>query len=395
MGQASLDGVRVLELGGWMAAPFAGHLLAQLGAEVIKIEPIDGEPTRKLGVVEGMPGGTFLAYNVGKQDLCLNLNVEEGHEVFDRLLTTADVVLHNLAPNAALRLKVTEEDCHRVNPDLIYCQIRGYGPGPLANDIASNPIIEASTGVMFTNRINGRPSRLGPSYHDMFAGAYAVIGILAEMMSHSDEENVRQVEVGLFEVGLHVAGNKLIEAQLKVETEAEQDSRTEFGFPGYAAYETSDGRWIYLVMLNDDHWRRFCQAMSLTEGNDESLATTRQRQLRYQHVDEIVARSIRSLPFNDTSSRLGSVGFGWTEVLKPEDVLSSPQTLQPGKVVNVTFAGHEFSVPNFPVLSQSVRSDLNSPPPTLGRDTLAIMYALGYDESTCEALFEIGALSRS
>ena len=175
-----LTGRRVIELGTMLAAPFAAHILAQLGAEVIKVEPPKGDPTRSL--VRGGPSGTLIAYSHGKKSVCIDLSRPEGHAAFCKLLATADALVHNLAPRAARKLKLTREDCEAVNPRLVYCHIRGYAAGPQADDLASNPVAEAATGVMDANRVDGRPSRLGPSYHDQFAGAYAVIGLLASML---------------------------------------------------------------------------------------------------------------------------------------------------------------------------------------------------------------------
>ena len=258
-----LTGRRVIELGTMVAAPFAAHILSQLGAEVIKVEPAWGDPTRSL--VRGGPSGTFIAYSHGKKSICFDLTNADGHAAFCKLLSTADAFLHNLAPKTVRRLRLTRQDCARIKPDLIYCHIRGYGPGPQEDDLASNPVAEAATGVMEANRINGRPSRLGPSYHDQFAGAYAVIGILASMLQPGEQERV--VEVGLYETGLHVASRDLVGVQLKTQLlgRPEREPHGEFSMPGYGAYRTSDGRWVYLLMLTDNHWLRFCQAMQLPQ----------------------------------------------------------------------------------------------------------------------------------
>src|SRR5215470_5279448 len=197
-----LTGHRVIELGTMLAAPFAAHILSQLGAEVIKVEPPCGDPTRSL--VRGGPSGTFIAYSHGKKSVCIDLSKPEGHAALCKLLASADALVHNLSPKAARKLKLTREDCAAVNPRLIYCHIRGYGAGPQEDDLASNPVAEASTGVMEANRLEGRPSRLGPSYHDQFAGAYAVIGMLASMLQSQQGHGSRHVEVGLYETGLHV-----------------------------------------------------------------------------------------------------------------------------------------------------------------------------------------------
>ncbi len=277
MHRPALAGRRIIELGTMLAAPFAAHIFSQLGAEVIKVEPPSGDPTRSL--VRGGPSGTFIAYSHGKKSVCIDLSKPEGHAAFCKLLKTADALVHNLSPKAARKLKLTRRDCAAANPRLIYCHIRGYGPGPLEDELASNPVAEASTGVMEANRVGGRPSRLGPSYHDQFAGAYAVIGTLASMLqlAQGDEAEAEPVEVGLYETGLHVASRDLVGVQLKTQLlgKPEREPHGEFSMPGYGAYQTSDERWIYLLMLNDTHWLKFCQALSLP--NDESLATLRQR----------------------------------------------------------------------------------------------------------------------
>ena len=153
-----LAGRRVIELGTMIAAPFSTHILAQLGAEVIKIEPPSGDTTRNL--VRGGPSGTFIAYNHGKKSLCLDLASAEGRDVFRKLAASADAVIHNLSPAAARKLGVTAEALEPLNPQLIVCHISGYGPGPQADDLATNPVAEAATGVMDDHRIDGRPSRL-------------------------------------------------------------------------------------------------------------------------------------------------------------------------------------------------------------------------------------------
>ena len=127
-----------------LAAPFATHILAQLGADVIKLEPPAGDSTRSL--VRGGPSGTLIAYSRGKKSLCADLRTDQGKALFRRLLAATDVLVHNLAPDSARRLNVTYEECLEINPKLVYCQIRGYGAGPLENELASNPVAEAATG---------------------------------------------------------------------------------------------------------------------------------------------------------------------------------------------------------------------------------------------------------
>lgn len=390
--QGVLAGRTVVELGTMLAAPFAGHMLAQLGAEVIKVEPPGGDLTRTM--LRGGPSGTFIAYSRGKKSICIDLKNAQGQGVLERLLSNADIVVHNLAPASARRLKVTYEDCVRARADIVYCHIQGYGPGPREDDLASNPVIEASTGVMHSHRIDGRPTRLGPSYHDQFAGAYAIIGILAALASKSGDANARRVEVGLYETGLHVAARDLVGEQLKAQlgVRSSGDGGGEFSLPGYGAYETADGRWIYLVMLSDGHWNKFCEALSLPQAHDHALATVRQRKKQRAQVEAIVGAAVRALPFETAAARLQAAGVGFTEVKALADVIEEPQAQQPGKLEPVAFGGLQFSVPNLPLPHQLDGREADLPPPLLGEHTLEIMRSLGYDESQSAALMAGGAV---
>jgi crotonobetainyl-CoA:carnitine CoA-transferase CaiB-like acyl-CoA transferase len=391
MQRSPLTGRRVIELGTMLAAPFAAHILSQLGAEIIKVEPPAGDPTRSL--VRGGPSGTFIAYSHGKKSVCIDLSKPEGHLAFCKLLKTADALVHNLSPKAARKLKLTRADCEAVNSRLVYCHIRGYAAGPQEDDLASNPVAEASTGVMEANRINGRPSRLGPSYHDQFAGAYAVIGILASMLQAREQNTAAgPVEVGLYETGLHVASRDLVGIQLKTQLlgRPEREPHGEFSMPGYGAYQTSDQRWIYLLMLADAHWLKFCQAMALPP--DDSLATLRQRKKVREQVEELVKTAVATYSFDEVTSRLKSAGVGFTEVLPLERVLDAPQAHQPGKLRELQLRELEFSVPEFPRLHAGSDGIPTQPPPELGEHTAELLSSAGVAPAEYQAMLSSGAV---
>jgi len=388
----ALEGRRVIELGTMLAAPFAAHILTQLGAEVIKVEPPRGDPTRSL--VRGGPSGTYIAYSHGKKSVCIDLAQPAGHAALCALLKTADAFIHNLAPKAARKLKLTKEDCDAINPNLIYCHIRGYGPGPQEDDLASNPVAEASSGVMESNVINGRPSRLGPSYHDQFAGAYAVIGMLAALLQQHSGEVGGQVEVGLYETGLHVASRDLTGVQLKTQLlgRPEREPNGEFSMPGYGAYLTADDRWMYLLMLTDAHWLKFCQALGLPQANDTSLAHLRDRKKSFEQVEAIVKAAVSALPFDDIAARLRTAGVGSTEVLPLERVLEAPQARQPGTLRAVHYRDFAFDVAEFPRLHRPGETIETLAPPELGQHSVELLRAAGLTQAECDALIASGAV---
>lgn len=383
-----LAGKTVLEIGSMLAAPFAAHILGQLGADVIKLEPPAGDPTRSL--VRGGPSGTYIAYSRGKRSLCLDLASATGREVLQRLLPKIDILVHNLAPGSARRLGVTWEACAAHNPSIVYCHIRGYNQGPQGEELASNPIAEAATGVMHTHRIDGRPSRLGPSYHDQFAGCYAVIGILGALLDPKAGPDRRKIEVGLYEAGLHVAARDYAGVQLKTHLtgKPDQEPSGEFSMPGYGAYETADGRWIYLVMLTDRHWSEFWSAIA--EPIDAGFATLRQRKKQRAEVEALVRNAVESWTYDAIAARLSAARFGFTEVLPMERVLDAPQARHGNKVAHVTFQELGFDLPELP-LEAAGGNKPELPPPLLGEHTREILSSLSYDKEQCELLIATGA----
>ena len=389
MSHRPLAGKRVLELGTMIAAPFATHILSQLGAEVIKIEPPAGDTTRAL--VRGGPSGTIVAYSHSKKAICLDLATDEGKDVFRKLVATADVVIHNLAPSAARKLQVTADDCMAIKPALIHVHVKGYTHGPQADDLMTNPIAEAATGAMDDHRVDGRPTRFGPSYHDQFAGTYAVIRVLSTMLDPHASAEDRRIEIGLYETGLHLAARDLAGMQLKTQLlgRLEKEGGGEFSMPGYGSYLTRDQRWIYLLILTDAHWAKLTRALAMPEDGDETLLKLRDRKAQRERVEAAVSAAIGALDFAEAEARLRAAGLGFNEVMPLERVLEVPQARQPGKLRELDYRGLHFEVPEFPG-SRDVTPDL--PPPELGEHSEALLRELGYGEAAIAALLESGAV---
>jgi crotonobetainyl-CoA:carnitine CoA-transferase CaiB-like acyl-CoA transferase len=381
-----LQGKRVIELGTMIAAPFAAHILASLGAEVIKVEPPSGDTTRSL--VRGGPSGTIVAYSHSKKAICLDLTTDNGKDVFRKLVASADVVIHNLAPSAARKLGVTAKDCAAIKPELIHVHIKGYTHGPQADDLMTNPIAEAATGAMDDHRVDGRPTRFGPSYHDQFAGTYAVINILAAML---DPKANRHIEIGLYETGLHLAARDLAGMQLKTQLlgRLEKEGGGEFSMPGYGSYLTSDARWVYLLILTDAHWAKLTKALAMPEDGDASLLKLRDRKAQRERVEAAVSSAIGALTFADAEAKLKAAGLGFNEVMPLERVLEVPQSRQPGKLRELDYRGLHFEVPEFP---GQLELAPGSPPPEHGEHSAQLLQELGYNEAERASLLDSGAV---
>lgn len=387
-GHKPLAGKRVIELGTMIAAPFATHILSQLGAEVIKIEPPAGDTTRSL--VRGGPSGTIVAYSHSKKAMCLDLTTPGGKDVFRRLAATADVVIHNLAPSAARKLGVTADDCMAINPAITHVHIKGYSHGPQADDLMTNPIAEAATGAMDDHRVDGRPTRFGPSYHDQFAGTYAVIRVLSTMLNPVAGEADRRIEIGLYETGLHLAARDLAGMQLKTQLlgRLEKEGGGEFSMPGYGSYLTADERWVYLLILTDAHWAKLTRALDMPEDGNPQYAKLRDRKKARDEVEAAVRAAVGKFDFAEVEHRLRDAGIGFNEVMPLERVLEKPQAHQPGKLRELDFRGLHFEVPEFPGQAEV---EPNLPPPEIGEHTEALLAELGFAASEVESLLESGA----
>lgn len=383
-----LAGKRVIELGTMIAAPFATHILSQLGAEVIKIEPPAGDTTRSL--VRGGPSGTIVAYSHSKKAICLDLTQPEGQEVFRRLAATADVVIHNLAPAAARKLKVTADDCMAVNPAIVHVHIKGYTHGPQADDLMTNPIAEAATGAMDDHRVDDRPTRFGPSYHDQFAGTYAVIRVLATLLDPHASEADRRIEIGLYETGLHLAARDLAGMQLKTQLlgRLEKEGGGEFSMPGYGSYLTSDARWVYLLILTDAHWAKLTKALDMPEDGKPEYAKLRDRKKERETVEEAVRTAVARYDFAEVERRLREAGLGFNEVMPLERVLEKPQARAPGKLRDLEFRGLSFEVPEFVGQGEIVP---NLPPPEIGEHTRELLAELAFAPEEIDGLLASGA----
>jgi crotonobetainyl-CoA:carnitine CoA-transferase CaiB-like acyl-CoA transferase len=189
-----------------------------------------------------------------------------------------------------------------------------------------------------------------------------------------------------------VASRDLVGVQLKTQLlgKPEREPHGEFSMPGYGAYQTADERWIYLLMLNDGHWLRFCQAMELP--SDESLATLRQRKKARDQVEAMVKAAVAAHSFDAVVARLTSVGMGFTEVLPLERVLDSPQARHPGKLREVPLRGLEFAVPEFPRAQSEEPTSATEAPPELGEHTADLLRSAGLEEAEYQALLQSGAV---
>jgi crotonobetainyl-CoA:carnitine CoA-transferase CaiB-like acyl-CoA transferase len=351
-GNTLLRGYRVLELGGYLAAPFATHILASLGAEVIKVERESGDPFRN-------DPKHFLAANIGKKSVLIDLGKEEGMRSFEELLRSSDAIVHNLSHRAEQSLGVDFESCRAINPKIVHCAIRAFGPGPHSQKSATNPIVESLIGVVSTGSSRAKPSRQPIPYYDQMSGAFAASCVIG-MFASKDESLERRIEVNLFESGLLQVASKLTEFQL---TGILPSQSTVFQTAPYDFFQTKDDQWVFIGVVSDNTWVRICEQLDVPDlARDPRFTTMGRRGEHRELVNDLVGIHTKRFDATELLALMESANIPCALVQDYERVLEDPQVTFPGKLVPVAYQGQTINVPGFPVSGDFIDTSLTAVP---------------------------------
>lgn len=259
---AALDGLRILDLTSYLPGPYASMVLADLGAEVIVVEPPAGEPGRRVLPAAGHSSALHQWVGRNKQSLVLDLKSSDERRVFHQLASTCDVVLEGFTPGVAERLGVGYADCRRLNPAVVYCSISGLGHGHEASATPGHDINYLAR-VGFLDQVRdeaGQPVPIGPTVADLSAGLHAAVGILAALHHRDRTGEGQHVDVSLIGSALALVGPQLVKALAPEPLPREHDHNLGAD-PGYRTYRARDGRHLVLGALEEKFWRRLCEAL--------------------------------------------------------------------------------------------------------------------------------------
>lgn len=283
---SALEGIRVIDLSQVMAGPYCGMLLADMGADVIKVEPPKGESTRRWSPYKEGESGAFMAINRNKRSITLDLKSAEDQKVFYKLIETADILIENFRPGVVKRLGVDYETLNQINPKLIYCSISGFGQyGPYSSRGGYDLIAQGMTGIMsVTGERNGNPVKCGLPIIDLGSGLFSVYGILSALYSRVHSDEGQYIDASLYDTGLALSVWESTQYWFTGETPAPTGSGHRLSAP-YQAFRASDG---YFTVGADTphHWPVFCQIIGRPEFlSDDRFADDASR---IQHLNEFV-----------------------------------------------------------------------------------------------------------
>jgi crotonobetainyl-CoA:carnitine CoA-transferase CaiB-like acyl-CoA transferase len=378
-----LAGVRVLDFSKVLAGPVCTQYLSDLGADVVKVEPVEhGDDTRLWPPFEHGQGTIFLAVNRNKRSLALDLKAPDGMAVCRDLLRRADVVVESFGPGVAERLGIGYEAVRELRPDLVYCSISGYGSrGPMAHGKGYDLIAQAFTGMLsVTGEPDGPPVRSPFSPVDQGTGMNAAIGILGGLLNRSRTGRGLRVEASLFDSAVGFLGY-FLQGFWQRGTEPQKPGSGHESLCPYKAFETAD-KPVILGVANDALWRSFTEVAGVPElAQDPRFAAGADRVRNRRACEDLVAGLLRQRTRAEWMARLEARGIPCSPVHNLGELSAHPHTEASGMLLRYTApSGREVRGVAMPLRLDGDRPALRRPPPVLGQDTAAVLRELGYDD---------------
>jgi crotonobetainyl-CoA:carnitine CoA-transferase CaiB-like acyl-CoA transferase len=386
-----LTGIRVVEFSHMVMGPSCGLVLADLGADVVKVEPVpDGDKTRRL---PGSGAGFFPVFNRNKRSLALDLKSAKGIALAKRLLARADVLVENFRPGALAAMGFDYDTLSADNPGLIYCSLKGFLSGPYEHRAALDEVVQMMGGLAYMTGPPGQPLRAGTSINDIMGGTFAVIGILAALQERAQSGRGQLVKSALFENNVFLVAQHMAQYAVTGTPAPPMPNR----IPAWSVYDvfaTADGEQVFVGVVTDTQWRTFCADFDLTElAADQTLATSTQRVAARERFLPVLRAMFAKRTRADIIAACERSGLSFAPITKPEELFDDPHLNAPGALVEVTLAdGRTTAIPALPLEMSGRRFGRRLDLPQVGEHSAAIAAELGYAPEDIEALAAEGVL---
>ena len=389
-----LADIQVIEFSHMVMGPAAGVILADLGADVLKVEPVGGDNTRRL---QGSGGGYFAMYNRNKQSLCVDLKHREGKALVQRLIDGADVIIENFRPGAMDKLGFGYGQLSARNERLIYCSLKGFLSGPYEHRVALDEVTQMLGGLAYMTGLPDRPMRAGSSVVDIAGGMFGVIGILAALHQRRATGKGQLVTSALFETTAFLVGQHM--AQQAVLGEAPPPMsvrRSAWGI--YDLFTCEDGEKLFVAVVSDTQWRQFCEHFALGDlALDPVLATNQGRTESRDRLMPALTDLFSRLSRRQAVEKLDRAGLPFAEVNQPADLFDDPHLSEDGLVgVHVTEGerrGQLARLPKLPLEMNGARLELRRDLPAAGAHSRQAAERSGCSSDVIEELLAAGAIA--
>ncbi len=383
-----LAGLRVVEFTHMVMGPTCGMVLADLGAEVIKVEPIDGDRTRRL---LGAGTGFFPMFNRNKKSIAVDLHTPEGAAVARKLAASADVVAENFKPGTMLKYGLDYETLAKVNPRLIYASHKGFLPGPYEHRTALDEVVQMMGGLAYMTGRPGDPLRAGSSVNDIMGGLFGAIGVLGALIQRGITGRGMEVQSALFENNVFLVGQHMLQYAMSGQPAAPMPARIS-PWAIYDVFTVKNGEQIFLAAVSDAQWLTFCDALGFDDlKNDPALASNNLRVEQRGTLLPLLAERLVRFTAAELAARFEQVGLPFAPIRKPEELYDDPHLLATGGLADVVLpdgerAGLTVKTTLFPLTLAGERLGVRMDPPVLGSHTEELLAGIGYSAAQIDQL---------
>ena len=383
-----LEGLRVVEFTHMVMGPTCGLVLADLGAEVIKVEPIEGDRTRHL---LGAGAGFFPMFNRGKKSIAIDLHQPEGAAVARRLAASADVVAENFKPGTMKKYGLDYAALSQVNERLIYVSLKGFLPGPYEHRTALDEVVQMMGGLAYMTGRPGDPLRAGTSVNDIMGGMFGAIGALGALMQRGITGKGQEVQSALFENNVFLVGQHMLQYAITGQPAAPMPERIS-AWAVYDVFTVKDGEQIFLAAVSDAQWRTFCDALGFGDLRDRpEYATNNERVRQRPTLLPVLRERLATRSAAELAALFERAGLPFAPIRKPEELFDDEHLQATGGLADITLtdgarAGQTTQTTLLPFTLAGERLGVGAQPPRMGADTAAVLAEIGYAASEIEAL---------
>jgi crotonobetainyl-CoA:carnitine CoA-transferase CaiB-like acyl-CoA transferase len=383
-----LSGLRVVEFTHMVMGPTCGMVLADLGAEVIKVEPIDGDRTRHL---LGAGAGFFPMFNRNKKSIAINLHDLQGAEVARKLAASADVVAENFKPGTMVKYGLDYASLSKVNERLIYVSLKGFLPGPYEHRTALDEVVQMMGGLAYMTGRPGDPLRAGTSVNDIMGGMFGAIGALGALIQRGITGKGQEVQAALFENNVFLVGQHMLQYAVTGQPASPMPDRIS-AWAVYDVFTVKDGEQIFLAAVSDAQWKTFCDALGLADLRDRpEYATNNQRVQARPTLMPVLRERLTQRSAAELAQIFERAGLPFAPIRKPEELFNDEHLNATGGLADITLpdgqrAGQTARATLLPFTMDGTRLGVRLQPPRMGEHTRDLLLALGYDAARVDRL---------